>query len=624
MAVVVGGLVLGCTEPLGRSSARDTAPATGVSENVVDASGTELSATVGTSATTVLVKTTSADDLVRVAAAAGSEVLSAWPALGWGSLSVPADDSVEAFLTRVAGERSVIAVEPAARYTRGSDPGLAASRSAAETLVGANRYASQWSLRAIGAEEAWATTIGDPQIVVAVVDDGVDATHPDFATKVLLDPYDATGLGRTDLVYDGLGTRMAGVAVGNGYNGQVAGVAWLCSILPVGVMDADGNIETAYLVDALAYLGTWARENPNRRMVALIAAGDVGYSEALKDAVDYAIDGGVVIVAAAGDDATRRPVYPAAYDGVLAVASSTPNGGASAFSNRGPWISVAAPGERILTTDLDRTESFVEGTGVAAAHVAGATALLLTTQWGLDAGRIVDQIERTARGDGFSETVGFGVINVAAALGDVASPRYGTIRLATNILSTEQTGDIGVGTVTIVDEAGSLVSYGRTGDDGGRAFYGLAPGEYAVSVSYYERYLEAYDIASATVSVNAGESTPVDLVVSVPTTVEVIPGLGRDAADPDAGEIREGFFLEDTRIFEFRTGFYQQHCDTVLRLYSGSTLIAENDDDETAGYEYSYLFARLGPGAYTVVVVAENGAPLYTTFRMDEVRVTYE
>jgi len=213
-------------------------------------------------------------------------------------------------------------------------------------------------LDAVAAPAAWDAHRGDPSLRIAVVDSGVDVTHPDLAGRVV-ETYNAVdgGTDVTDTV--GHGTFVAGVAAATADNGiGIAGASMGASVMAVKVADAQGDIWT----DALAAGIIWAADH-GAKVINLSLGGNT--SSALeRDAVAYASSRGVLLVAAAGNDATSTPTYPAAYPQVVAVGATDGAGHAAGFTSFGPWVTVAAPGVNITgTTPAAGGSDFPSSTG---------------------------------------------------------------------------------------------------------------------------------------------------------------------------------------------------------------------------------------------------------------------
>ncbi len=276
----------------------------------------------------------------------------------------------------------------------------------------------------IKAVDAWTATKGDAGTIIAILDTGVDKTHPDLAGKVL-DGYDFANDDNDadDDVWHG--THVAGIAAA-GTNNTVgtAGVAWNCRILPVKVTDGNGDGYYSWIIDGIIYAAD------HGAAVINISLGGSVDDPLLKQACQYAHDKGVVIAAAAGNDGTLGVLYPAAYDGeVLAVAASDYNDAITSFSSYGPEVDVAAPGMWVLAAapqwyvgDGYLPYLFGTGTSMASPHVAGMAALLKSAKPDLGPDDLMKLIRYTADDinkttyPGRDDHAGYGRINMARAL----------------------------------------------------------------------------------------------------------------------------------------------------------------------------------------------------------------
>jgi len=276
----------------------------------------------------------------------------------------------------------------------------------------------------IKAVPAWDETTGDAGVLIAVLDTGVDLTHPELVNKVV-----STGRDFVNDDFDATddhwhGTHVAGIAAADTDNGEgIAGVAWNCRILPGKVIDADGEGYYSWLIDGIV----WAVD-AGARVINLSLGGDEA-DAFLEDACKYAFDRGVVVVAATGNDA--GPVgYPAAYDSyVLAVAATDYDDQRASFSNFGPEVDVAAPGVYILgpCPEWYAGEGYLpylfgSGTSQATPHAAGLAALILSVKPWLEAGEVMDVIRYTAddvnhaQNPGRDDDLGYGRIDMQKAL----------------------------------------------------------------------------------------------------------------------------------------------------------------------------------------------------------------
>ena len=247
----------------------------------------------------------------------------------------------------------------------------------------------QWNLHQssgadINAPEGWYEIynkfgrIGDPNIVIAIVDTGVDYNHPDLSASMWSDSnghhgYDFVNSDDYPMDDAGHGTHVAGIAGAVTNNGTgVAGVSWGCRIMAVKVLPAVGGGSNSDIADGVDY----AVDN-GARVINMSLTG-TAYSLALENAINDAYDANVVLVAAAGnyaDDLDVNRYYPACYDKVICVSATDNNDQYANFTNYGSYVDVAAPGEDIYSTLPNNTYGFMSGTSMAAPHVSGLAAL---------------------------------------------------------------------------------------------------------------------------------------------------------------------------------------------------------------------------------------------------------
>ncbi|MCX6571516.1 MAG: S8 family peptidase [Candidatus Aminicenantes bacterium] len=276
----------------------------------------------------------------------------------------------------------------------------------------------------IKAMTAWDAVKGDPEVVIAIVDTGVDMTHPDLAAKVVSPGHDFANNDDDATDDHWHGTHVAGIAAADTNNAVgIAGVAWNCKILPVKVTEADGTGFYSWIIDGII----WATDQ-GADVINLSMGGD--YDDPfLEDACKYAYDHGVVVVASAGND-TAAVSYPAAYDSyVLAVAATDYNDEVADFSNFGPEVDVAAPGVYILgpapqwfVGEGYLPYLFASGTSQAAPHVSGMAALIKSLKPELQPAEIMKIIRYSADDvnasvyRGRDDHIGYGRINMERAL----------------------------------------------------------------------------------------------------------------------------------------------------------------------------------------------------------------
>ncbi|WP_231687915.1 S8 family peptidase [Bacillus sp. FJAT-27251] len=271
----------------------------------------------------------------------------------------------------------------------------------------------QWNLPAIGTEDGWGISRGDEDIIIAVIDTGVDLDHPDLKNR-LVDGYNVMNDNDEPDDDNGHGTHVAGIIASETNNHQgTAGVTWYNKIMPVKAMGAKGYGTTFDIAKGII----WAVDNGAD--VINLSLGNYQESNILQRAVRYAYDHDVVMVSAAGNDNSRQPSYPAAYPEVLSVSAISFDGNLAEFSNYGDYINVTAPGVYIPSTYFQNQYAQLSGTSMAAPHVAGLAGLVKSANPKLGSKEIMSIIQDTAIDVGKSGKdiqFGNGLIDVNKAL----------------------------------------------------------------------------------------------------------------------------------------------------------------------------------------------------------------
>jgi len=274
-------------------------------------------------------------------------------------------------------------------------------------------FPGQWGLERTGVPAAWDLTHGGGQATVALLDTGVDSSHPDLAGQVVAG-YDFIDGDTDPSDGHGHGTHMAGIiaAVQNNALGT-AGIAPSSPLLAVRVLDSAGVGPYSAVADGIIYAA-----DQGARVINLSLAGSAP-SGLLQDAVNYARDAGAVVVAAMGNDASSTPVYPAATGGVVAVGAVASSDTLAGFSNTGAWISHVSPGVDVLTTDLGGGYWSSSGTSPAAAFSSGIFSLLFAFEPTLDPAAAIARVESGAfdlGSSGWDASYGWGRIDAHASL----------------------------------------------------------------------------------------------------------------------------------------------------------------------------------------------------------------
>jgi thermitase len=237
----------------------------------------------------------------------------------------------------------------------------------------------QWGLTRIQASQAWAIAAPQRTVYIAIIDTGVDANHPDLSQRMRRNSngtvygYNAQLNNANTNDFHGHGTHCAGIAAAQTANGVgIAGVAGTAPVqmMPVKVLNDQGFGTMSDVARGI----TWAADN-GAHVLSLSLGGTAG-TQQLADAVNYAWNRGCLVVAAAGNNGSNAPFYPAFYENALAVAASDPDDRLTNFSQYGAWVDIAAPGSNILSTLPSNAYEAWSGTSMACPHVAGAAALI--------------------------------------------------------------------------------------------------------------------------------------------------------------------------------------------------------------------------------------------------------
>jgi serine protease len=484
-------------------------------------------------------------------------------------------------------------------------------------------YGFQWHYPLISAPAAWDVTTGDPNTIVAVVDTGILLNHPDLQGQLIAgydfiadpnrsldgdgidaDPNDPGDLSQNGTSSSFHGTHVAGTigAATNNATG-VAGVAWDVSIMPIRALGLGGSgtsfdiqqgvLYTARLPNASATLP------PARADILNLSLGGGGGSPTEQAIYTQVRNEGVIIIAAAGNDNSPVPSYPASYNGVVSVSAVDLNKNKAPYSNFGSTVDVAAPGgdtsvdlngdtyaDGVLSPLADDSGGnlifsyvFYQGTSMAAPHVAGVAALMKAENPALTpadfdmflaGGALTDDLGAAGRDDIF----GHGLINalkaVTAAGGtpldfpilSVTPTSFGFGATLTE--STLQVENAGGGTLeisSVTEDSGGWLSVAADSVDGD----GL--GTYSVTVDRAGLTAGTYNATITVSSTSGNQDVPVSMSVAGPG----VPTL------PDAG-------------FHF----------LLLIDAATSTIIDQANIPATAG-TYPFTFTDVSEGEYLLV-----------------------
>lgn len=377
------------------------------------------------------------EEALQTIAKLKSEVIRRQRTKGYFTVSVPKGKGLFEILRAASGLPNVAFAEPS---EAGFDDALAHIPSDPDFL-------RLWGLRNTGqtvngtagtagadcrVTQAWEVTRGAQNVIVAVIDTGADLDHPDLADNLFprgSEDWDfADGDDPVPNDSDVHGTHVAGTAAAVENTTGIVGVAPRCRIMPLRVdLTAGMNQNRA---DAINYVADQAASNIGHRYVVNCSWRMSGDHAGVHNAIIRAVNNNVVVVFAAGNDNRNTdavPRFPAVYPEVISVAATDQRDLKAAFSNFGRNVDVAAPGVNIWSSIPNDTHRFLDGTSMAAPHVAGLAALIWSMNPTLTNAQVRHRIERSCDfidtlNPGFEGLLGFGRINATRALGGCTVP----------------------------------------------------------------------------------------------------------------------------------------------------------------------------------------------------------
>lgn len=266
--------------------------------------------------------------------------------------------------------------------------------------------------------KAWDYTTGSPDTVIAVLDTGITSKHPEFSGRIL-DGYDFYNDDDDPEDDHGHGTHVAGTAaaaINNGVGG--AGLCGRCSILPIKVLNQNNAGTWSGVASGIVHAADKGAD------IIVMSLGSTSGTIVVENAINYALDKDVIIIAAAGNANSNRDFYPAAYPGVIGVGATDRNDERWALSNYGDYVDVSAPGHVIYSTYYDLNNSydghvFMSGTSMATPHVGGLAGLIKSQDQTRTSAEVIDILLSSAfdLGDvGRDDLFGHGRIDPVAAL----------------------------------------------------------------------------------------------------------------------------------------------------------------------------------------------------------------
>ncbi len=297
-------------------------------------------------------------------------------------LTVPLGTDIFAMIADYQDDANVLYAEPNRIYVASQIPDDA-------------DFGEQWALNNTGqtggtadadidAPEAWEIETGNADVLIAIIDTGVDYTHEDLSGGRVRTDIDRDFVNDDDDAMDdqGHGTYVAGIAAADTNNAiGIAGICQGCQILPVKVLNSEGSGSAAGVAQGIQYA---ADQNAQIISMSLGFPSNCGCSQTVANAINYAYERGSLLIAASGNDGDKeRLSYPAASPRVMSVGASNHNDQEAGFSNRSSYLDIMAPGEEIYSLDPENGYRTASGTSAAAPHVSGVAGLVLSVEPGL-------------------------------------------------------------------------------------------------------------------------------------------------------------------------------------------------------------------------------------------------
>jgi subtilisin family serine protease len=262
---------------------------------------------------------------------------------------------------------------------------LMSSTSSKQPIPDDPYFLKQWTLSKVKALTSWQITKGDPEILVAILDTGIDRNHEDLRGQVVAEMNFTDSPTNGD--QNGHGTHVAGIIAAHINNSLgIAGLAAASQLINVKVADDNGESQAEVVADGIIWVVN------NGAKVINLSLNFREPSPELESAIYYAWLHGAVVVAAASND-TNQPSYPAYYERAIAVVASRSDDTIGPMSNYGDWVDVAAPGFNVYSTLPGNSYGYMSGTSFATAYVSGLAALLFDVATDINGnGQLNDEI----------------------------------------------------------------------------------------------------------------------------------------------------------------------------------------------------------------------------------------
>ena len=277
-------------------------------------------------------------------------------------------------------------------------------------------YNQEWGAAAIKASAAWDKVDSAKRagVTIAILDTGINSSHEDLQTSIV-PGYDLVNNDADPNDGQGHGTHVAGIAAAITNNGKgIAGIASGSKIMPIKVLDDSGSGSYSTIINGIKYAADHGAK------VISMSLGGPGTSQAMQDAIDYATNRGVSVVAASGNN-NGAVLFPGNCNGVITVGATESTGVRAYYSNYGPELDVVAPGSNIISTYKGGVASYtsLSGTSMATPFVSGVVALVRAANPTLSPAAVTDIIRKAATDlgtAGFDNYYGYGLIDASKAV----------------------------------------------------------------------------------------------------------------------------------------------------------------------------------------------------------------
>ena len=464
-------------------------------------------------------------------------------------------------------------------------------------------YANAWHLPKIGAPTAWDVSQGQ-SMTIAILDSGVDATHPDLAPNLVAGWNFYDNNSNTADVY-GHGTQVAGAAAAASNNALgVSSVAGMAKIMPIRVTDTSGMGSLSQMASGI----TWAADR-GARVANLSFAAAGGYAT-VQSAAQYMKNKGGLVVTAAGNSGTEQTFAPSAS--TIVVSATTSADAKASWSSYGSFVDIAAPGVSIWTTKRGGTYGAISGTSLATPVTAGVVGLMMAANPALGATDIESLLLSTAKDigtAGFDKLFGNGRVDALAAVAAAKSARV---------------ADTSAPSISITNPAGGTTAQGLVAvdvaatDNIGVSRVELRANGVQVGVDSVAPYAFSWDSAAVPDGATtltayahdaAGNSSSRSVNVTVANTKATDPTDPMKAtADTVAPKASISNPVSGTKV-SGNVSVSASATDDVrvtgLRLYINNKLVSSS---KSASLSYRWNTSKIAAGAYTIVLEAVDAA----------------